>query len=208
MIEIDLILEKLNECYPDARCELDYQSPFQLLIATILSAQATDKSVNKLTGTLFKDYPDLNAFLELTEMEISDIIREIGLYKSKSKNIHKLCQVLKNDYKGKVPETFEELVTLPGVGKKTASVVLSVAFGIPALAVDTHVFRVTRRIGLTKKDTPDKVADDLMTKIKKNKWIIAHHLFIFHGRRTCKARKPDCGNFTINKESKKNRYMI
>lgn len=203
MIEIDLILEKLNECYPDARCELDYQSPFQLLIATILSAQATDKSVNKLTGSLFKDYPDLNAFLGLSEIEISDKIREIGLYKSKSKNIHKLCQVLKNDYKGEVPKTFEELVTLPGVGKKTASVVLSVAFGVPALAVDTHVFRVTRRIGLTEMGTPDKVADDLMSKININNWIKAHHLFIFHGRRTCKARKPDCENCTINKECKK-----
>ncbi|MBV1758918.1 MAG: endonuclease III [Dethiosulfatibacter sp.] len=203
MIEIDLILEKLKESYPDARCELDYQSPFQLLIATILSAQATDKSVNKLTRTLFNDYPDLKAFLELSEMEISDKIREIGLYKSKSKNIYRLCRILIDDYKGKVPETFEELVTLPGVGKKTASVVLSVAFGIPALAVDTHVFRVTRRIGLTKQDTPDKVADDLMAKINKNKWIIAHHLFIFHGRRTCKARNPDCENCIINKECKK-----
>jgi endonuclease-3 len=203
LTEIDLILEKLNKYYPDARCELDYQSPFQLLIATILSAQATDKSVNKLTGTLFQDYPDLDAFLGFSETEISEKIREIGLYKSKSKNIHKLCHILKNDYNGKVPQTFEELTTLPGVGKKTASVVLSVAFGIPALAVDTHVFRVTRRIGLTEMDTPDKVADDLMSKIDESKWIKAHHLFIFHGRRICKARKPDCQNCIINKECKK-----
>ncbi|HBH13153.1 MAG: Endonuclease III [Clostridiales bacterium 38_11] len=203
MIEINLIFEKLNECYPDARCELDYKSPFQLLIATILSAQATDKSVNKLTTNLFQDYPDLEAFLELSEMDINEKIREIGLYKSKSKNIYRLCRILKDGYNSKVPETIEELMTLPGVGKKTASVVLSEAFGIPVLAVDTHVFRVTRRIGLTKKDTPDKVADDLMSKINKNNWIIAHHLFIFHGRRTCKARKPDCGNCIINKECKK-----
>lgn len=203
MTEIDLILEKLINCYPDARCELDYQSPFQLLIATILSAQATDKSVNKLTGTLFQDYPDLDAFLGFSETEISEKIREIGLYKSKSKNIYRLCHMLKNDYNGKVPQTFEELTTLPGVGKKTASVVLSVAFGIPALAVDTHVFRVTRRMGLTEMDTPDKVADDLMSKIDVNKWIKAHHLFIFHGRRICKARKPDCENCIVNKECKK-----
>ncbi|MDP3385629.1 MAG: endonuclease III [Eubacteriales bacterium] len=203
MIEIDLILEKLNVCYPDARCELDYKSPFQLLIATILSAQATDKSVNKLTGTLFQDYPDLDAFLELSEKELSEKIKEIGLYKSKSKSIYRLCRILKNDYNGKVPKTLKELTNLPGVGKKTASVVLSVAFGIPALAVDTHVFRVARRIGLTEMDTPDKVADDLMSKIEKNKWIRAHHLFIFHGRRTCKARKPDCENCIVNKECKK-----
>jgi endonuclease-3 len=203
LTEIDSILEKLNKCYPDARCELDYQSPFQLLIATILSAQATDRSVNKLTGTLFQDYPDLDAFLGFSETELSEKIREIGLYKSKSKNIHKLCLMLKNDYSGEVPQTFEELTTLPGVGKKTASVVLSVAFGIPALAVDTHVFRVTRRMGLTEMDTADKVADDLMSKIDVDKWIKAHHLLIFHGRRICKARKPDCINCIVNKECKK-----
>ena len=203
MTIIDIILEKLNEHYPEARCELDYKTPFQLLIATILSAQATDKSVNKLTETLFRDYPDLNAFLSLTELEISDKIKEIGLYRLKSRNIYRLCHILKNEFNGIVPKTFESLMILPGVGKKTASVVLSVAFGIPALAVDTHVFRVTRRIGLTQEDTPDKVADDLMKLIDKDKWIVAHHLFIFHGRRTCKARKPNCTICVINKECKK-----
>lgn len=203
MIEIETILGKLEKQHPDAECELNYNTPFQLLIATILSAQATDKSVNKLTGKLFIDYPDLESFLKLEQKEIENKIREIGIYKNKSKNIYNLCRKLKDDFEGNVPKSQSELTSLPGVGRKTASVVQSVAFDIPALAVDTHVFRVSRRIGLATANTPDKVSDELMNLIPKQKWIKSHHLLIFHGRRICKAVKPLCDECIVKSECRK-----
>jgi endonuclease-3 len=191
-MDVEVILDKLERQHPDARCELEHETPFQLLIATMLSAQATDKSVNKLTGRLFLKHPDLEAFLKLSRDEIEEEIRQIGLYKNKSKSIYEMCRMLKRDFDGKVPKDYEKLISLPGVGRKTASVVQSVAFNIPAFAVDTHVFRVSRRIGLSSADTPDKVSDQLMELIDQNRWIKSHHLLIFHGRRICKAKNPLC----------------
>jgi len=200
---IELILSILQKTYPDAGCELNYQTPFQLLIATMLSAQATDKSVNKLTASLFEEYPEIDDFLKMSQKEIEEKIRKIGLYRNKSKNIYHLCRVLKTAFDGEVPSNEEDLMSLPGVGRKTASVVLAEAFKIPAIAVDTHVFRVTRRLGLTSAQTPDKVSNELMKRIDKSWWIKAHHLFIFHGRRMCKARKPMCEVCPVEKECEK-----
>lgn len=183
---------KLKEAYPDAKCELNYETPFQLLVSTILSAQATDKSVNAVTEDLYKEYPDLNAFAKLTEEEIEEKIKRIGLYKNKSKSIYKLCKELEALYQGQVPQTMEELIVLSGVGRKTASVVLAEAFKIPAFPVDTHVFRVSKRLGIAKATTADKVSDELMKKLPSEYWINAHHLFITHGRRVCSARNPKC----------------
>ena len=203
MDHIEEILDKLEKQHPDAQCELYHNSPFQLLVATILSAQSTDKSVNKVTEVLFEKYPDLDSFMTLNLGDIEDWIKKIGLYKSKSKSIYKLCRVLKSDFGGRVPSGERELMSLPGVGRKTASVVRAVAFEIPALAVDTHVFRVSRRIGLTDAKTPDKVSDDLMKLIPKERWIFSHHLLIFHGRRICKAKTPLCGECLVCNECMK-----
>ena len=146
------ILDILKETYPDAKCELNYNSPFQLLVATILSAQSTDKKVNEITETLFKDYPDLDAFLTLSNDELEERIKQIGLYRNKSKNIILMCRQLKEKFNGEVPKTMEGIMSLAGAGRKTANVVLSNAFGVPSIAVDTHVFRVANRLDLAKSD--------------------------------------------------------
>ena len=146
--KIKIIVDKLMETYPDAECELKYETPFQLLIATVLSAQTTDKKVNEVTKKLFKYYGTLDKFLTLSEEKLQDIIKVIGLYKTKSRNIVALCKVLRDNFNGEVPKTRDELVTLPGVGRKTANVVISNCFGVQAFAVDVHVFRVSNRIGL------------------------------------------------------------
>jgi endonuclease-3 len=190
--EINKILEELKGLYPDAGCELGYKTPFQLLIAVVLSAQTTDKKVNQVTSKLFKDYPDLDSMLRLSEEEIQEAIREIGLYRNKSKNIRNLCMMLKEQFGGEVPGNYEDLIKLPGVGRKTANVVLSNAFNIPAIAVDTHVFRLANRIGIANAKDVLKTEIQLQEKIPKEKWILAHHLLIWHGRRVCSARKPRC----------------
>ena len=183
-----IILDTLKELYPDAKCELEHNSPFQLLVATILSAQTTDKKVNQVTETLFRDYPDLDAFLTLSIEELEQRIKEIGLYRSKAKNILIMCNQLKNNFNGEVPDTMEELVTLAGAGRKTANVVLSNAFGVPSIAVDTHVFRVSNRLGLADSDNVLEVEKQLQKELPKKEWSLAHHLLIFHGRRCCIAR--------------------
>jgi endonuclease-3 len=182
MTKAEKVYDLLKAAYPDARCGLDYDSPFQLLISTMLSAQATDKSVNKVTEDLYKQYPDLDSFLKLSQEEIEEKIRQIGLYKNKAKNIYKMLRVLRDKFKGQVPKSLEDLMSLPGVGRKTASVVLVEAFNIPAFPVDTHVFRVTRRIGLAGGNTADKVSDEMMKRLPKYKWHLMHHLLITHGR--------------------------
>jgi len=192
MTKAEKIYELLKEAYPDAKCGLDYGSPFQLLVSTMLSAQATDKSVNAVTKDLYKEYPDLDSFLKLTQEEIEEKIKKIGLYKNKSKNIYKMLRELKEKYNGDVPKKMEDLMSLPGVGRKTASVVLVEAYKIPAFPVDTHVFRLTRRIGLAQGATADKVSDEMMTKLPKYKWHLMHHLLITHGRETCIAQNPKC----------------
>ncbi|MFA5523976.1 MAG: endonuclease III [Tissierellales bacterium] len=190
--KIKEVLRILEDTYPDATCELDHTNPFELLIATLLSAQSTDKRVNIVTRELFKEYKTPQDFLKLTEEELGEKIRSIGFYRTKSKNILKLCEMLINEYSSKVPSQREDLVRLPGVGRKTANVVISNAFGQNAIAVDTHVFRVSNRIGLADSSNVHDTEEDLMINIEENQWSRAHHLIIFHGRRICKARRPLC----------------
>lgn len=190
--DIKEVIQILLETYPDATVELEHSNTFELLIATILSAQCTDVRVNKITRELFKDYNSPEDFIQLTEEELGEKIRSCGFYKVKSKNILATCQKIIEEFDGKVPNTLEELTTLPGVGRKTANVVLSNAFGVPAIAVDTHVFRVSNRIGLANSKNVMDTEKDLMDNIDKEMWSKAHHLLIFHGRRICKARRPLC----------------
>lgn len=192
MKDINNILDILEQTYPDAKCELNYTTPFELLIATILSAQCTDVRVNKVTSELFKHHNTPEDFAKLSEVEISNYIKSCGLYKSKAQKIKQTSEQIFNNYNGDVPSNMEELTKLPGVGRKTANVVLSNAFNQDAIAVDTHVFRVSNRIGIVKTQTPEKTEFELMKAIPKNRWSHAHHLFIFHGRRICKARNPEC----------------
>ena len=191
--EVQEILNILEETYPEARCELNHENPFQLLIATILSAQTTDKKVNQVTPDLFSKYPTPEDFLQMTQWELEEKIRKIGLYRSKAANILKTCRILVEEYHSQVPSEREALMKLPGVGRKTANVVLSNAFGIPAIAVDTHVFRVSNRLGLARSDQVAETEEQLMEEIPKEQWSSAHHLLIFHGRRICVARNPKCG---------------
>ncbi|WP_132768691.1 endonuclease III [Tepidibacillus fermentans] len=186
------ILKILSSLYPEAKCELLYRNPFELLIATMLSAQATDKKVNQITPFLFQKYKAPEDFLALSQQELEEEIKQIGLYKTKSKNILETCRILVEKYNGEVPKSREKLESLPGVGRKTANVVLSNAFGIPAIAVDTHVFRVSNRIGLAKSDQVLETELQLMKRIPRNLWSNAHHWLIWHGRRVCTARNPKC----------------
>ena len=192
--KIEEVLNLLEEMHPEAMCALDHGDNFELLIAVVLSAQTTDVSVNKVTPVLFKDYPTPEALANADPEDVAEIIKTIGLYKNKSQNIVKLAKKLCEDYGGEVPNTFDELVSLPGVGRKTANVILAEAFSVPAIAVDTHVFRVANRIGLADADDVTETERQLMSRITKDKWIRAHHLLIFHGRKICHARKPDCEN--------------
>lgn len=188
----DSILKILAEKYPDPRPALNFNSPFQLLIATMLSAQSTDKQVNKITNRLFADYPDLTCFLSLKQTELEEYIKSCGLYKNKAKNILASCKILQESYHGQVPASLDELIKLPGVGRKTANVVLAFAFGQNAIPVDTHVFRVANRLGLAQSDSVLGTEKDLEKNIPEKIWSLAHHWLIFHGREICKARKPEC----------------
>ncbi len=185
-------LSRLAEVYKDEGTMLNYTSPFTLLVAVILSAQCTDKRVNVITARLFPrlDSPGKMAELTLPEMEAE--IRDCGLYKAKAKNLLGMCYMLLENYGGEVPEDFDELVKLPGVGRKTANVVRSVCWGYPAIAVDTHVFRVANRLKLAPGNTPLEVEAGLMKAIPRKDWSDAHHWLIWHGRRVCTARKPQC----------------
>ena len=198
MTKTEKVYDLLKKAYPDAKCGLVFNTPLQLLISTILSAQATDKSVNKVTEELYMQYPDLDSLLTLSHEEISLKIKQIGLYRTKSKNIYNMLRVIKNNYKGEVPKNMDDLMSLPGVGRKTASVVLAEAFNIPAFPVDTHVFRITRRIGIAKENTADKVSDEMMKKLPKYKWHLMHHLLITHGRTICTAKSPKCTICNVN----------
>lgn len=186
------IVEILKETYPDAKCELNYETPLQLLVATVLSAQTTDKKVNEVTKELFKDYPDLDAFLEITNDELEERIKQIGLYRNKSKNLILMFRQINEKFNGEVPTTMEGITSLAGAGRKTANVVLSNAFGVPSIAVDTHVFRVSNRLGLAESDKVLEVEKQLQKELPKKEWTLMHHLLIFHGRRCCTARNPKC----------------
>ena len=187
-----IVLEMLEKEYGDVTTALEFESDFQLLIATIMSAQSTDVQVNKITAPLFADYPDAAAIASLPLSELEEKIKKVGLYRSKAKNIYATVRILLEEYDGEVPRTRKELERLPGVGRKTANVVMSVAFGIPAIAVDTHVFRVSNRIGLAEASTERKTENQLMENIPEAQWAMAHHWLIWHGRKICKAQNPRC----------------
>lgn len=186
------ILRRLEEYYKDAKPALHYDNPFELLIAVMLSAQCTDKRVNVVTDELFKQYNSPKAIAELGGEQLEPLIRSCGLSKTKSKNIALTCQMLLDEYDGLVPKQIDVLQTLPGVGRKTANVVASVAFGVPAIAVDTHVFRVSNRLGLVKANNVTMAEKQLMEQIPEQKWSQAHHWLIWHGRQFCTARAPKC----------------
>ncbi len=186
------IMEKLHTAFPDAKGELDHSNPFELLIATILSAQTTDKMVNRVTPALFAKYPTPQALAQAPIADVENTIRNIGLYRNKAKNICGAATMLVDKFDGQVPTNREDLVLLPGVGRKTANVVLSNAFGVPAIAVDTHVFRVSNRLGLSKSKTVDQCEKDLNNILDEDTWSHAHHLLIFQGRYVCKAQRPLC----------------
>ncbi|WP_010301024.1 endonuclease III [Kurthia senegalensis] len=200
-------LDEMDRMFPDAHCELVHDNPFELTIATLLSAQCTDNLVNKVTKTLFQKYKTPEDYLAVPLEELEQDIRSIGLFRSKAKNIQKLCQRLLDVYGGEIPAVREELVTLPGVGRKTANVVLSVAFGEPAMAVDTHVERIAKRLGLCRwKDNVLEVEQTIMKKTPRERWSKAHHQMIFFGRYHCKSQKPGCGEcplFTLCREGQK-----
>ncbi len=189
----DEILDRLEILFPNAGCELQFRNEFELLCAVILSAQTTDVSVNKVTPALFERYPDAASMALADPKELEPYIRSIGLYRNKAQSLFGMANALVQDHGGSVPSSFEELTALPGVGRKTANVVSAEGFGIPALAVDTHVERVSKRLGLVEPDASTEATETVLKrKIKKDRWIKAHHLLIFFGRYLCKARNPLC----------------
>ena len=192
------ILAELRRLYPDAGPELNFTNPFETLIATMLSAQCTDKRVNMVTEKLFKRFTSCADMAAITPEELEPHIKECGLYRNKAKNIVAACRGLVDRYGGVVPSNREELMALPGVGQKTAGVVLMAAFGDPQIPVDTHVFRVSRRIGLADATTPEKVEVQLRGLLDRDIWIYGHHLLIWHGRRICHAQKPECDKCPLN----------
>lgn len=183
--------------HPQARIELDYGTPLELLVATILSAQCTDRRVNQVTPALFARYRQPGDYLAVRQPELEADIRSLGFFRQKAKSIRGAMDVLLRDYGGRVPRTMEALTRLPGVGRKTANVILGNAFGIPGIAVDTHVIRLANRIGLTNRAEPEKIERDLQRLFPPERWAMLSHLLIFHGRRVCKARRPSCAGCCI-----------
>ncbi len=192
------ILNILESTYPEAECALDHKNVFQLIVAVALSAQTTDKSVNQVTPALFAHYPTAEALAAADPEAVEEDIRRIGMYRTKAKNIVAMARKLCDDFGGEVPCDYDALVSLPGVGRKTANVVLSVGFGQQRIAVDTHVFRVANRIGLTHEKDVLKTELSLMERIPEERWSRTHHSLIFHGRQCCDARKPKCDECPIN----------
>jgi endonuclease-3 len=187
------LLRRLRKAYPDAKCDLTHVNPFQLLVATILSAQCTDERVNMVTPGLFKKYPTPQDFAALRPAVLEQEIRSTGFYRNKTKSILGASHRIVKEFGGKVPRTMEELLTLPGVARKTANVVLGTAYGVASgIVVDTHVHRISQRLDLTKENTPEKIERDLMKLIPQAQWIDFGHELIFHGRRCCTARRPQC----------------
>ena len=192
------IVAALARAYPEAHCELDHRSPLELLVATILSAQCTDKRVNLVTQALFKKYRSAADYANTPVAELEQAIRTTGFFRNKAKNIQACCRKLVEQYDGKVPQTMEALTHLDGVGRKTANVVLGIAFGMNlGVVVDTHVARLSHRLGLTTQKTPEKIEQDLMALVPQKQWTLFSHWLIWHGRRRCVARYPDCGHCEI-----------
>lgn len=210
--KMNRILDEFDRLFPDASCELLYENVFQLLVAVMLSAQTTDASVNKLTRQLFQKYHSVEDFADAPLEELENDIRTIGLYRNKAKNLKLMSQKLIEDFEGKVPCDHEALQTLPGVGRKTANVVMSEGFKVPALAVDTHVERISKRLGFAlKKDSVLTVENKLMKAIPKERWIKTHHQMIFFGRYHCKSLNPNCQNchlIDICKEPKRKKWLV
>lgn len=196
--DIKIILDKLEEMYPDAECALVHDNVFQLIVAVALSAQTTDKSVNLITPALFEKYKTPEELANADINDVEELIRRIGMYKTKAKNIVGMAKALVLNHGGVVPDDYDSLVALPGVGRKTANVVLSVGFGHQRIAVDTHVFRVANRIGLVSEKDVLKTEYALMDRIPEERWSRTHHSLIFHGRQCCDARKPKCEECGIN----------
>ena len=194
------ILKALAKDYPEASCELNYKTPLQLMVATILSAQCTDKRVNEVTKDLFKKYKKAADFAAATEEELGEDIKSTGFFRNKAKNIIAACKAIVEEHKGKVPGNMEELVKLPGVGRKTANVILGNAFGVPGITTDTHLIRQSRLLGLSTNSDPVKLEQDLNELIPQKDWTIFSHRIIWHGRRVCNARKPDCENCSLTEQ--------
>lgn len=193
------IVRILAHLYPDARCALDYENPLQLLVATILSAQCTDVRVNMVTPRLFARYKDAKAFATAAQPELEKAIQSTGFFRNKARNIIACCKKMVELHGGQVPGTMEELVTLPGIGRKTANVILGNAFDVPGITVDTHMIRLSRRLGLTTHTDPGKIERDLMSLIPRKEWTMFSHRMIAHGRQVCFARKPNCADCKLNK---------
>ena len=193
------VYNRLAALYPNAKCELDYQSPYQLVVATILSAQCTDKRVNMVTPTLFERYPSSRELAAASPLEVEGIIKPTGFFRAKTKSLIGMAQSLEDNFKGKVPDEMDQLVELPGVGRKTANVVLGNAFDKnEGVVVDTHVARLSKRLGFTKHDDPVKIEEDLMPLFPRDKWTMLSHLLIWHGRQICVARTPRCENCPLS----------
>lgn len=192
------ILAQLQQTYPDAGPELHFTNPYQTLVAVMLSAQCTDKQVNKVTPALFERYPTVAAMAAASEVEVYPMVKSCG-FKSKAANIVAACRLIMERHGGEVPGDMKALTALPGVGQKTANVVLANAFGVPTIAVDTHVFRVSNRLGLADAKNVELTEEQLKKAIPKKDWVAAHHWLIFHGRRVCHARNPECGRCTLQK---------
>ena len=197
------ILEKLEEMYPEAKAELVFSNPYEMLVATMLSAQCTDKQVNKVTPAVFERWPDANTMADAKVEELFPMVKSCG-FKSKAGNIIAACRIIRDQYDGQIPDTMEALTSLPGVGRKTANVVMFNAFGLPAFAVDTHVFRVSNRLGLCKADTVEETERQMTKLIPREKWGRAHHWLIWHGRKLCKAQRPLCEECPLNELCKFN----
>lgn len=195
--KIKKIIPLLKKMHPQARCELNHTTPLELLVATILSAQCTDKRVNQVTPHLFKKYPTAQAYMKSVPGELEEEIKSTGFFRNKSKMIRECARTLSERFDGKVPDRLEDLVTLPGIGRKTANVILGTVFGVPGIVVDTHMLRVSARLGLTKNTDPVKVEFELIELVPKKDWIDFSHGIVFHGRYICNARKPLCGQCAL-----------
>jgi len=198
---VPLLLKGLKQCYPAPVCALTHDSPLQLLVATILSAQCTDERVNKVTPALFQRYRSAAAFAESDPVELETLIRSTGFYRNKAKSIRGMAKMLVERHEGRVPQTMDELLELPGVARKTANAVLGTAFGkTEGVVVDTHVTRLSERLGLSRENTPEKIEKDLMKILPKEDWTWFSHALITHGRRVCKARSPECSQCPIRRQ--------
>lgn len=204
MNNIEKIIQILNKEYPNATCSLDFTNPLELLISVILSAQSTDAQINKLTPKLFERFKTAKDYAECDINELEQYVKSSGFYKNKAKNIQNTCKIIFEKYNGYVPDTMEELTSLPGVGRKTANVVLLNAFNkCEGIAIDTHAKRISKRIGFTENDDPIKIEKDVLNLIPKKYWHLMNHLFVYHGRAICTAKKPNCDECCIKKYCKK-----